>query len=62
MEREQKQEKKNPNPTTFLGQLGFADWQQSGWYKGEKFSVTEKQVRGKPDFTEIRCCGKTVSI
>lgn len=32
-----------------LDQLDFADRQQTGWYKGEKFSVTEEQGRKKTE-------------
>lgn len=45
-------EEKNITTVTFLqeeslscmqiGQLHSADWQQSGWYKGEKFRGTER--------------------
>lgn len=28
-----------------IGQVDFADWQQSGQYKGEKFSGTERAAK-----------------
>jgi len=65
VEREQKQGKKTPNVTVLLVIFFVsktADWQQSGWYKGEKLCVTKEQVRGKTNFTEVRCCAKTTSV
>lgn len=38
-----------------LGQVHFGDG-----CKGEKFRATEEQVRGKTDFTGMRCCAKTI--